>query len=953
MVRIASEQLANTFELPVREAERPMELFRDLAQGSIVSGRPDDYALRVPPIVGRESEIAVVERFLGGDRGTGALAISGEPGIGKTTVWTDAVRRAREGGAAMLVARPAESEARLSFAGLADLLSLVAAEPFAGLPVPQRKALDVALLRADAARPPDRRLVGTALLSIVRALAADREVVLAVDDVHWLDPPSANALEFAFRRLAGEPVRMIVSFRRGAEPAGLLGGSEGRVERLKLGPLSLASLHRILAQELGRTFPRPTLVRIARASAGNPLYALEIARLLVQDEGRRGAETLPVPEDLLTLVAERAAGLPTRTRGALLRAAALARPDVSLVEERALAPAEEAGLVRIGADGRVEFAHPLYASAVYSSAPLSRRRETHRLLAEAVTDPEERARHLALASDRPDEEAAKAVEAAAHQARMRGAPDTAAELTELALRLTPADGAEAGERRLDLAEHLELAGDYRRAAQLLEELGQELEPGDLRARALLTLAEIDFWRKGESVAVALAEEALGSARDPVVQARCHAAIALYGGTVDLPKAAAAARAALALLEPVPDADPGLLAMALTARVRADLFLGEGFDREAAERALALEDAAPPTSVDTRAVFKLGQWLRYVDDLDGARARLVQAEQAARDEGDESSLANIFLNRVVVECWAGEWEAAAEFAERMTEAFDQRGVESEGVSPWRAYVDAHAGRAEAVRTAAARVRPREPIVKMIWNRCLGLAELAVGDNEAADRHLSAALVELDRVNFREPAVWRVDGDAVEAALAVGDLPRAEALAARLEKRAVRSSVPWSLAVSERCRGLVLAARGEVAEAGPALDRALAAHERCPVPFERARTLLVRGQVARRLKQKREARAALEEALAIFRRLGADPWADRAEAELARVAVRRAPRDLSATELRIAQLAAAGLTNRVIAAEVFVTQKAVEANLARAYRKLGIRSRAQLARALDARDSRPRG
>ncbi len=914
--------------------------------------RAAEYPPGVSPIVGRESEIAAVEAFLAGGRGARLLAVVGEPGIGKTTVWEEAVRQARKTGAVVLVSRPAESEARLSFAGLTDLLSPVAADLFTALPPPQREALDVALLRAEAARPPDRRLLGTALLSVLRVLAADREVVVAVDDVHWLDPPSASALEFAIRRLADEPVRVIVSVRSEADRARLADVGGRSPERLELGPLSLASLHRILADGLGRSFPRPTLVRIAQASAGNPLYALEIARLLAQDEGRRASETLPVPEDLRTLVAERVGALPAGTRAALLRAAALARPDLSLVDARALAPAEEAGLVRIGVDGRIEFTHPLYASAVYSSASLSRRRQTHRALAGAVIDLEERARHLALASDRPDEQAAEAVEAAAHQARMRGAPDTAAELTELALRLTPEGSAEADERRLDLAEHLELAGDFPRAAQLLEELRQVLEPGDLRARALLALAEIDFWRKGESVAVVLGEEALRAARDPVVRARCHASIALYGGTVDLPKAAAAARAALALLEPMPDADSGLVAMALSARVRADLFLGEGFDADAAELALALEDASPPTVVDTRVVFKLGQWLRYVDDFDGARARLAQAERAAREEGDESSLANIFLNRVVVECWAGEWETAAEFAERMGDAFDQRGVESEGAGPWRAYVDAHAGRLEAVRAAAAQARPRDPIHEMIWNRCLGLAELAVGETEAADRHLSDVLAELDRVDFREPAVWRVDGDAIEAAIAVGDLARAEELVTRFEQRAARSRIPWSLAVSARSRGLLLAARGQVEEAAEALDRALAAHDRCPAPFGRARTLLVRGQVARRLKRKREARTALEEALAIFRRLGAAPWADRAEAELQRVAVRRAPDDLSATELRIARLAATGITNQAIAAEVFLTRKAVEANLARAYRKLGIRSRAQLGRALDAREDRLR-
>ena len=902
------------------------------------------------PIVGREGELAVVEAFLAeDDRGARTLAIVGEPGIGKTTVWREAVRRAGERAAVVLVAGPAESEARLSFAGLTDLLSPVAEERFAALPAPQQQALAVALLRAEAARPPERRLVGTALLSLLRELAADGEVVLAVDDVQWLDPPSAGAIEFAARRLVDEPVRLILSLRSEQAEGSVLEGiaREGRLERLELGPLSVASLHRIVAEHLGRTFPRPTLVRIAKASGGNPLHALEIARLVDREDGR-GSTALPVPEGLQALVAERVRSLPADTQAALLRAAALARPDVRLVDAAAVAPAEEAGLVRIGADGRVEFDHPLFASAVYSSASLSDRRATHRALAAEVSDPEEVARHLALGCDGEDEQVALEVERAARLARSRGAPDTAAELTELALRLVPEGSPAVDGLRLDLARHLYFAGDFQRAAGLLEELRRDLGPGDLRAEALLAQSDIDYWRRGESAAVALAEEALEAARDRLLRARCHAAIAMYAGTVDLQKAAAAARAALDLLEELPDADPGLVAAALGAGVRADLFLGEGFDAEAAERAFALERGSPPATVDTRMVFKLGQWLRYVDDLDGARRHLAQAEQEALEEGDESALANILLNRVVLECWAGAWEEADELADRMVDAFEQLGVESGGVDPWRAYMDAHLGRLDAVRAAAGQARPEEPIVAMIWDRSLGLAELAAGDSEAADRNLAAALAELDRVDFREPAVWRVDGDAIEAAVAVGDLERAASLLARFEERAARSRIPWSLAVSARCRALVLAVGGELEPAADALERALAEHDRCPVPFERARTLLVQGQVLRRLKRKRGARLALEEALAIFRQLGAEPWVTRAEEELRRVAVRRAPDDLSATELRIATLAAEGLTNRAIAAEVFVTQKAVEANLARAYRKLGIRSRAQLARALDARD-----
>jgi DNA-binding NarL/FixJ family response regulator len=706
----------------------------------------------------------------------------------------------------------------------------------------------------------------------------------------------------------------------------------------------------VLAQELGTTFPRPTLVRVAQASGGNPLYAIEIAREL----NRRGEHDIsgrvPVPQDLNALVRARVRALPVEARDALLRAATLARPDTETIDPAELAPAEEAGLVRVEVDGRIEFVHPLFASAVYSAAPAARLREAHRRVADLAHDPEERARHLALAAPGPDAGVVRELQAAARHARLRGSPDSAAELTRLALRLLPANAPARPELQLELAEQLLLASDFPAARALLEELRTTLRPGDLRARALLTLVEIDYWRRGESAATALAEEALADARDPVLRARCHVAVALYAGTVDLPKAAASAREALALLESVPEPDPGLVAAALSARVRADLFLGDGFDRETAMRALALEESGPPATVDTRVVFKLGQWLRYIDDLDGARASLEQAEQQAREEGDESSLANILLNRVIVATWAGDLVGAAELAERMSDAFGQHGgVGPEAGDLWRAYVDAYAGRVESVREAAAKADPGEPMVTALWSRCMGLAELAAGETISADRHLTEALEVFERVAFREPAIWRVDGDAIEAALAVGDVGRAQRLLARFEERATRSRIPWSLAVSARCRGLVLAARGELDAAAEALERALAEHEHCPMPFERARTLLVQGRLERRLKRKRQARLSLDEARGLFAHVGAGTWLARVDEELGRVTVRRAPEELSATELRIAQLAAEGLSNQAIAERVFVSVKTVESNLKRAYRKLDISSRAQLARALDRRDA----
>jgi DNA-binding CsgD family transcriptional regulator len=234
--------------------------------------------------------------------------------------------------------------------------------------------------------------------------------------------------------------------------------------------------------------------------------------------------------------------------------------------------------------------------------------------------------------------------------------------------------------------------------------------------------------------------------------------------------------------------------------------------------------------------------------------------------------------------------------------------------------------------------------MIYLRSLGLVELSAGEIAAADEHLARALEILDASGIREPAIWRIEGEAIEAAVAAGRLDRAEALIGELERRAARSGIPWSLAVSRRGRGLLRAAQGDLDGAAEVLEEALAEHERSPVPFERARTLLALGRVRRRQKKRRLAQEALAGALRVFEDLGSPLWAERAREDLARVTARPAPGGLTPTEREIARLAAEGMTNRAIAGRVFVTPKTVEANLARAYRKLGITSRAQLARAL---------
>ena len=898
-------------------------------------------------IVGRDVELEAVVRFLASAKAPASiLVIESEPGMGKTTLWREALLRS-EHARIVLSCQPARSEASLSYSALGDLLSAVDQSAFGALPSPQREALEVALLRAEPTRrAPTRRAVGTALVSLVQTLAVRRPVLMAIDDVQWLDPATASVVEFALRRLRDAPLHVLVTRRTDGDDTFLLDAFDSpSVARLSLRPLSAAALHGIITSRVGLPLRRPLVVRIAQLSGGNPLYALEIATMLARDGIPTGRE-LPVPDDVRALVAKRIRALPAATREALLRTAIAAHPSVDIVDVAALGPAEEIDLVRIADDGRIHFTHPLYASAVHASTPLVRRRQAHGDLAASVSSPEERARHLALAMGEPDEQVAETVVAAARLARARGAPDTAAELSELAVRLSPPESPSLGQRKLELAQHLHLAGDLDRAARLLEELAASLPAGDLKARALLLLSGVVFQRAGESAAAAVAREALDTADAPVVQAQCHAVLAGWAGTHELVGALTAAQTALELLEEQGDnADPAVESFALANRIRADLFLGNGFDETAANRALELEQAAhdPPASVDDRMVYRLGQWLRYVDELGPAREHLGQAYRTAIDEGDEASRLNILLNQLLVELWAGEVGVAEEVMTTLRETAVQLGVPA-AAEIWQTYLDAHLGKLERVRELAAEAEREEPIVDMLYLRSLGSVELAAGEREAADRDLERAGRRLEEIGFREPSVWRVEADRIEAAVGVGDIARAERLTTRLERQAERSQIPWGLAAAARCSGILAAARGDAEGAAAALARALAAHERCPVPFERARTLLVLGQVHRRAKRKRLAKEALTAALDIFENVRSELWAERTRTELQRVATRQAPATLTPTERQIAQLAADGLTNKGIAARMFVSAKTVEANLSRVYRKLGISARTQLGRAL---------
>jgi DNA-binding CsgD family transcriptional regulator len=919
-------------------------------------------------VVGRDCELAAVAAFIDAvPSGPCGLLLEGEAGIGKTTVWGAGVDLAAGRAHTVLSCRPTESEAALSFAALGDLLDGVLDLVLPVLPSPQRRALEVALLIEDpGGSPPGQREVSVAFLAVIRQLAASAPVVLAIDDLQWLDLPSAATVQFAMRRLSDEPVGLLASVRdsSGERPSSL-GRADlptERVTQMRIGPLPFGAFQSAVRATAGSGFSRLTIRRLFDASGGNPFYGLELARAL----DRAGAEPspeepLPVPAGLQGVLSARLTALPDDARDTLLVAACLRLPTASVMDracgQAALASlrmAASQGVVEFGGD-RVRFTHPLFASAIYSSAPPERRRAVHRRLGEIAQTTEERARHLALSSEGPDEYVATALDHAARATATQGAPGVAAELAELAVRLTPTDRLhDLWRRRMRVGRYLLRAGDTARAQRDLEALVDEMPAGHDRARALLVLATVLIFAEGKAGGIPMLEKALDeAASDPVLQARLHIAIAARNED-DLAKAAMHAEAGLAFAERL--GHPGLVSAALVAKVALDVSLGRGLDTELVDRALELERQARPARVHDRATFSLAVCLEQSDRFDDARVMFEEAHRAARDEGDESSLPSVLAHLAELECWTGNWVKAEHYAMESWEAAEQ--VEHRawrnGQLYVRALLDAHLGRIDAARAnikegLSVAATARDAWMNMLLNAVLGFAELSAGNLADAEASLSRAADLGNVAGPVEPAAGRFHANHIEAVIGQGDLERAESLLGRLEGSGRATGRAWTLATAARCRALLLAARGESEGAVQALEDALGHHQQLAMPFELGRTLLVMGQVQRRAKRKRITKEYLERALAIFESLPAPLWADRARSELSRVGLRPpAPLTLSATEERVAALAASGHTNRQVAQALFVSPRTVEANLARVYRKLGISSRAELGAAM-ARES----
>lgn len=887
---------------------------------------------RSPELVGRQADLERAQTWLKVlGRGPAGLVISGEPGIGKTSVWNAALAAA-EGQARVLTTRPVEAELPLGYVGLGDLLGPIADDVLGELPLPQGQALATALsltTESDAAGP---LLVGRATLGAIRLLAARGPLVIAVDDVQWLDRASARALAFAARRLGTLPVGFAVTVRSGeADPIGLAGAFGDGLIEIALDGLSLGAMTRLLRERVDREIGRLQLVRIHDRAAGNPFFGLQLARA--------GGGALPTT--LSELVRGQLAGITGPGRAAIERVAVLgptaasALGDVSSLDE-----AIEAGVL-VETAGEVRFAHPLLAAGAYEQIPPGRRRELHGAAASTATGEEDRARHLALAAIGPDAEVAGIVERAARAARRRGAPEAAVELAVHAIGLTPAaDTPDLDRRTMDQIDYLVLAASEPAALVLLDALLARQPRGATLVRALARRAALG---SDPGVSIPLLETAVAEAHDDAaLAAQTLAQLAWQRGAWagDLGPAIDESLRALRMAEAL--GDDRTLAVALAT---AGLLESLGGRPEAVDhftRAVSIADPDPEAGAHRpRIAFAHERfWRGYASE---AAALLADERAIAELLGDEGMLMRLNAFEGTVAMRGGHWEDAERF-------FDAALVDARGY--WQVLTQGRRGillgrrgdpRAleDADEVDRSPIASRDAAFAATSEFGRGLIDLVAGDVAKAAARM-APLPELTGgggSSGPESAVYIPETVAVlvEAGLSA----RAEALLGQLERNRAQLE-PWGPAAEALCGGLLDLAGGNVADAKEKFETARRGFEELGLPWELAQTLLAEGRLLRRMGQRREAAASLERAVALFAGLGAEPARRRAAEELGRARPRpRRDDSLTAAETNVAALVAAGGTNREVAARLFTTVATVEAHLTRIYAKLGVRSRTELA------------
>jgi DNA-binding CsgD family transcriptional regulator len=924
--------------------------------------------------LGRDDELAAVERlFTRSSKGPGILLLEGIAGIGKTTLWLRGLELARRHGFRVLSCRPSPAETPLAFSALGDLLGGLGEESLRQLPPPQRRALEIGLLLREAdGGVPDQRAVSLATLTLLRATAEKTPLLIAIDDIQWLDASSARVLAFVFRRLELDRCRVLLARRieRESGPAlplnlELASRSLGSVEHRTIGPLSLGALQNLIRTRLAVRLPRPVIVSICDAAGGNPFYALELARAQLKRTALEPGRPLRVPESLGGLIQQRLEALAPSTRKALLISATLSQPTVTVLGEAdgaSLVEAVEAGIVEIDR-GSVRFTHPLPASVVYAEASVEERRAAHARAAVLTKNQGERAHHLALASAGPDEKVARELEQAAAAAVARAAPDSAAELSELAAKLTPpADREALARRRLTTAEQLFVTGEAERCRSLLEALIGELGPCPQRADALVLLSETvpDL-----DEAVRLCRQALEEADDDNARA-AKAAIVLgasFGRENRYAEHLEAARIALRHAEL--SGDKVLLIEALQGVANAGVLLGGPIDDASMQRALELEREIGGLPGRRSPRLWHGWQHFWLDDLEAAGPIVRSETERALAEGQLTEWLHLMPMLINLEIRVGNWDLAESYCEQaLPEARDvgisytvqNLEVVHLGLRSMRGEKEARSNLIEAYERGLQSAHIQAAYTAIVY---LAMFDQAKCDYAEAWQWISS-LLEIHKdgeppetgPSLDQPRIILHRSLAAELLLALGEGERAERYVDELTQVSERTRSPLALALAARSRALLAALRGDLDASREAFKEALEAHAGASHAFELARTELYYGTTLRRAKRRGEARRVLTRALDRFEKLGAAEWAKRTHSELARTGVGRRAEgsELTATERRVAELVASGQSNKDVAAALFVSVRTVEANLSKIFRKLGIESRSELAGRL--RDDLPK-
>ncbi len=899
-------------------------------------------------LVGRDRERRQIEYALTrAQSGESALlALQGEPGIGKTALLDDAAERAA--GMQLLRARGIESEAQIPFASLLEILR-PALPLLDEIPGPQAEALASALaLRPGEGR--ERFAVGAATLSLLAAYSDRAPLAVLIDDAHWLDRSSAQALLFAFRRLVADPIAVLIAVREG-EPS-LLDGAD--LPTLRIGGLSDEESAMLLAG-----LPPQAARRLHDATAGNPLAMLELA-----SEAR---DLALVPDGAPLLVSAKISGaflrrvgqLDDGARRALLLAAASDSGDLAMLERAAerlgteislLAEGETVGLVALRA-GSVEFRHPLARSAIYADASADQRREAHRALAAALPDRDvdRRAWHLSSAAVGTDDTASSALEQAGGRARDRSAYAAATAALERAGRLAT-DPTRRGRLLLEAADAAWSAGLAERAAGLLEEVrpaadaAMVMEIDELAGFMATSRGPI---MRGCAILTSAAERA-DPERAVAMLAEATSACFFAGNPGEMLSVADRARARL----------PGTASIRARFLAAAAVGIARVVGGDAAAGAAAINEAIAlaERSAELRDDIRLLPWLVvapiFLREADTGRSLLEHALTAARRRSAVGALplvlALIARDQATTDHWAIA-EASYREAIDLARETERRAPLVVGLAGL-AWLQARRGREQECRACAAEALTlsRDLGARMleVWaTSALGELELGRGDAASAVEHFKRVQVLLS-----ELAITDVDllpgAELVDAYIRLGRRSEAEDLADRYWAAAQAKGQPWSLARALRSQGQL----ADDSELDITFESALVEHSRTADTFESARTRLAYGERLRRARNRILAREQLRAALGTFERLDARPWADRARAELAasgETLQRRDPSTIDALtpqELQIALLLASGKTTREAAAALFLSPKTIEYHLRHVYQKLDIHSREELHSAL---------